>query len=191
MSIDPDRFVRIGVIGRPHGVRGALKVHLDNPKGRTLAPGRQLRLVFEGGRTVDHVVATAGGGVVTLVGLDDRTVAEGLVHAEVQVRRRDFASEGEGAFLIDLVGAAVVDVAGKPLGTLKGFIDTGGQLLAEVQTGERTVVLVPFVAPIVQRAGPPIVLAPPTGLFDDDAALVADDADAPAQQTAKAGPAKE
>jgi 16S rRNA processing protein RimM len=179
MRVEPDRFVRIGVVGRPHGVRGALKVHLDNPKGRTLVAGRAVRCVLPG-RTVDHVVQTAGGGVVTFVGLDDRTVAEALVHAEVQVRRKDLVGDGDGVFLVDLVGAPVVDGAGGPLGSLKGFIDTGAQLLGEVATPGGRVVLVPFVAPILVQAGPPIVLAPPGGLFNEDDAIVADDEDAPA-----------
>lgn len=179
MSIEPDRFVRIGVVGRPHGVRGALKVHLDNPKGRTLVAGRAIRCVLAG-KVIDHVVKTAGGGVVTLEGLDDRSAAEALVHAEVQVRRKDLVGDGDGAFLVDLVGAPVTDASGAPLGTLKGFIDTGAQLLAEVATPGGRVVLVPFVAPILVQAGPPVVLAPPTGLFNDDDALVADDEDAPA-----------
>jgi len=184
MSIEPDRFVRIGIVGRPHGVRGALKVHLDNPKGRTLVAGRAVRCVLPG-RAVDHVVASAGGGVVAFAGLEDRSAAEALVNAELQVRRRDLVGEGDGVFLVDLVGAAVTDVAGAALGTLKGFTDTGAQLLAEVATPGGRVVLVPFVAPILVQAGPPVVLAPPGGLFNDDDALVADDEDAPAAAKTK------
>ena len=184
MALEPDRFVRIGVVGRPHGVRGALKVHLDNPKGRTLVAGRAVRCVLAG-RVVDHVVRSAGGGVVTLEGLDDRSGAEALVHAEVQVRRKDLGGEGDGVFLVDLVGAPVTDSTGAALGTLKGFIDTGAQLLAEVATPGGRVVLVPFVPPILVQAGPPIVLAPPGGLFNDDDALVADDEDAPAVTKSK------
>jgi 16S rRNA processing protein RimM len=183
MSVDLDRWVRIGVIGRPHGVRGALKVHLDNPRGRTLAPGRAARCVL-GGRIVDVVVSSAGGGVIAFAGMHERDGAVGLVHAELQVRRRDLVGDGEGAFLVDLVGSPVVDVGGAALGTLTAFAETGAQLLAEVTTTDGRVVLVPFVAPIVVEAGPPVILAPPRGLFvDDDAVLderAADDADASA-----------
>jgi 16S rRNA processing protein RimM len=184
MALEPDRFVRIGVVGRPHGVRGALKVHLDNPKGRTLVAGRAVRCVLAG-RVVEHVVKSAGGGVMTLEGLDDRSGAEALVHAEVQVRRKDLGGEGDGVFLVDLVGAPVTDSTGAALGTLKGFTDTGAQLLAEVATPGGRVVLVPFVPPILVQAGPPIVLAPPGGLFNDEDALVADDEDAPAVTKSK------
>lgn len=179
MGVDPDRLVRLGVVGRPHGVRGGLKVHLDNPKGRTLIAGRKVRLQLAG-RALDHVVAIAGGGVVTFVGVEGRTAAEALVHAELFVRRGDLAADGDGAFLVDLVGQDVVHTDGRPLGTLAGFIDTGAQLLAEIRLEGGRVVLVPFVAPIVVGAGPPIVLAPPAGLFDGEDAVVADDEDAPA-----------
>jgi 16S rRNA processing protein RimM len=174
MTTDLDRWVRIGVVGRPHGVRGALKIHLDNPRGRSLVPGVAVRCV-SAERSIDAVVASAGGGVVAFVGLQDRNDAAALVNAALHVRRRDLVGDGDGAFLIDLVGCPVIDVAGAALGTLSAFADTGAQLLAEVKTADGRVVLVPFVAPIVVDAGPPIVLAPPRGLFVEDDAIVAED----------------
>jgi 16S rRNA processing protein RimM len=176
MTIDLDRWVRLGVLGRPHGVRGALKIHLDNPRGRTVVKGLAVRCVGAA-RSIDAVVASVGGGVVTFVGLEDRNDAAALVNAELQVKRRDLVGDGDGAFLVDLVGSPVVDVAGASLGTLVAFADTGAQLLAEVKTTEGRAVLVPFVAPIVVDAGPPVVLAPPRGLFVEDEAIVADDAE--------------
>jgi len=166
MSNADERWVRLGVVGRPHGVKGAVKVNLDHKDGRTLRAG--LRVMV--GDVVRGIV-TVSGDAVSFEGITDRDVAASLTHKELSVRRGDF---GAGDYLVDLVGANVTDVAGTPLGTIKGFLTSGPQLLAEVQTAA-DVVLVPFVAPIVARLGPPVVLAPPPGLFDDDA-LVAGDA---------------
>jgi 16S rRNA processing protein RimM len=175
-GLSPETWVRVGVLGRPHGIRGALKLHLDNPDGQTVVVGLGLRAVS--GATIRPLrVQTLRSGVVTFDDVADRDAAVGLVNAVVEVRRADFVEDedDEGAFLVDLVGSDVVDVGGNALGVLKGFVDTGMQLLAEVRVASGAVVLVPFVPPIVQDTGPPIVLAPPGGLFDPEAAIEAND----------------
>ncbi len=176
--ISAESWIRVGVIGRPHGVRGALKLHLDNPDGDTVVAGLGVRVVV-GGTAREIQIKTVGGGIITFDDISDRDVAAGLVNGVVEVRRADFKDDDddEGAFLVDLVGSDVVDVGGAALGVLDGFVDTGMQLLAEVRVPSGAIVLVPFVPPIVQDTGPPIVLAPPGGLFDPDSALDAGDAD--------------
>ncbi len=157
-------WVRFGVVGRPHGVKGAVKIHLENPDSDTLRKGLVVR-TDDTERTIDSVNA----GAVVFEGVNDRDAAAALTHAVVFVQREDFHADDDDDFLVDLVGRAVVDVAGVSLGTLTGFITSGPQLLAEVKPDKSAIVLVPFVEPIVQALGPPIVLAPPSGLFDDDA----------------------
>jgi 16S rRNA processing protein RimM len=173
MGTSDDPWVRIGVVGRPHGVKGALKIHLDNPASQTLHSGLSVQCI-KAGKTHTLTVTKIGSGIITFEGFSDRTVAEGMVNAELQVRRSDFVDDDDdSAFLIDLLGAPIVDMAGAGLGILLSFIDSGPQLLAEVKTPSGRVVLVPFVPPIVNSLGPPIVLAPPGGLFNDEDALVA------------------
>jgi 16S rRNA processing protein RimM len=186
MTVPDDTWVRLGVVGRPHGVRGSMKMHLDNPDSETLHPGLAVRCI-KAGKTHSLTVAKIASGIITFEGFADRTAAEGMVNAELQVQRSDFVdSEDEGsAFLIDLLGVAVVDTSGVALGTLQSFIDSGPQLLAEVKTPSGRVVLVPFVPPIVNDLGPPVVLLPPGGLFNDEDAIVAGSADDADRQPAE------
>jgi 16S rRNA processing protein RimM len=173
-------WVRLGVVGRPHGVRGAVKLHLDNPDGRTLRSGLAVRVTF-GAVSTSRVLRRAAAGVVEFADVADRDAAAALTHAVVEVRREDFVDdEDDGVFLIDLIGRAVVDVGGQSLGRISSFHDNGAQPLAEVTTASGERVLVPFVPPIVVDAGDPVVLAPPLGLFDDAQAIVAGDASADA-----------
>lgn len=174
---DPsDVWIRLGVIGRPHGIRGALKLHLDNPDSETLRAGLEVRLVVGNAAPRLITIEKLQPGIVTLRGLADRTAAEALRHAVVEVRRSDFVDvddddDGVDAFLVDLIGAPVRTVDGVALGTILGFTDNVAQTLAEVRPlGKGPSVLVPFVPPIVHGIDDDgVVLAPPPGLFDDDA----------------------
>jgi 16S rRNA processing protein RimM len=166
-------WVRLGVVGRPHGIRGAVKVHLDNPKSTALRAGRRVRLVVDGAVS-PHEIAAYGGGVLTLVGVGDRDAAERLTHAVVEIARVEL---GDDVLLIDVIGRDVVDGDGQALGRIACFHDNGAQPVAEVKTPDGRAVLVPFVPPIVVSLGERVVLAPPPGLFDDDDALVVAEAD--------------
>ncbi len=184
-----DTWVRLGVVGRPHGVRGALKLHLDNPGGKTVVGGLEVRC-RQGDRSRPFTVERWAGGVLTFVGVADRTFAEGLVNAVLEVRRADFNVDDEdedGAFLIDLIGLSVFDEAGTLLGTISSFGDNVAQVLADVKTPSGQSVLVPFVPPIVVSIEDDrIVLAPPLGLFND-----ADAIEAGTAQTADQRPAED
>lgn len=166
--------MRVGVIGRPHGVRGALKIHLDNPDGETLHPGLQIHLQAPAlppaktARELDDVIVTLGSGIVTLKAVPDRNAAERLVGAVVWVRREDFKPDQDAVYLIDTIGKDVVDGVGVVLGKIMGFSTNGAQPLAEVLTPAGKRVLVPFVSPIVREVGVTVILDVPEGLFSVD-----------------------
>ena len=167
--------MRVGVIGRPHGVRGALKIHLDNPDGETLHPGLPIHVVVAAdptkkrpARAFDDVVVTLGSGILTLKASPDRNAAETLVGAVIYVRREDFVPDEDAVYLIDTIGKDVVDGAGVVLGNITGFSTNGAQPLAEVLTPAGKRVLVPFVPPIVREVGAVVVLDAPDGLFTVD-----------------------
>lgn len=180
-----DAWVRLGVIARAHGVRGALKLKLENPDGRTLrkgvvvrvrpAPDAKVQHAQAQGAT-EHRVASYAASVLTLEDVVDRDGADALRGAELSVRRADFPDAD--LYLVDLVGAPVVDEAGAVLGHVSSFIDRAKQPLMIVKRA-RDEVSVPYVAALVLEASPTrVVLRPPPGLFDDDAIEVEPSADA-------------
>jgi 16S rRNA processing protein RimM len=159
-------WVVIGRVARPHGVRGALKLHLDNADSETLRKG----LVVRVGDREMKIAKVSGGHRYAFEGLDDRNDADALRGKPVAVRREDLpAIDDEEFYLVDVIGLEVFDEGGARLGELKAFSDNGAQLLARVKTAGG-VVEVPFVRPIlVAIEEDRVILAPPGGLFDDDA----------------------
>jgi 16S rRNA processing protein RimM len=184
-GVSPDGWVSLGVIAKPHGIRGALKLHLWNEGGHVLRPGITVRLR---GATAsrDAQVIEAKNGVLVVDGNIDRTIAETLQGAEVLVRRADFpADKDDDTYLIDAVGARVEDTHGHALGVIEGFTDNGAQPLASVKTPSGPSVLVPFLRPIVvSMTAKCVVLDPPPGLFNLDDALDAGDANSAADDDA-------
>lgn len=173
-GVTPDGWVSVGVIARAHGIKGALKLHLWNDDSDVLVAGLAVRI-----GKLDKRVARYASGVLELDGLSDRNVAETMQGHEVFVRRADFpAPEDSGeVYLVDLVGASVVDEKGGALGIIEGVTDNGAQPLLIVKRGAAEV-LVPFVDAIVKEATRErVVLAPPAGLFDEDA--IVDEREAP------------
>ncbi|OGQ18186.1 MAG: hypothetical protein A2138_15180 [Deltaproteobacteria bacterium RBG_16_71_12] len=132
-----------------------------------LRAGLEVKL---GGRV--HRVAGYAPGVLTLDDVADRDAADALRGVELFVRRADFPADPASVYLVDLIGAAVVDEAGRALGTVEGFSDNGAQPLLSVARPGGSSVLVPFVPALVRSAGQGrVVLSPPPGLFVESDAL--------------------
>jgi 16S rRNA processing protein RimM len=164
-----DTWVQLGVVARAHGVRGALKLKLDNDASKTLREGLVVRV---GDR--EHRVARYAGGVLTLVDVTDRDLADALRGKPLWVRRADFPEQG--LYLVDLIGAPVfIDgrtETGAHIGVVHGFVEAGTQRLVIVKRPHDEV-SVPYVSVIVIEASPQrMVLRPPPGLLDDDAIVV-------------------
>jgi len=169
-GVTPDGWVSLGVIARAHGIKGALRVHLWHEEGAVLRGGLEIRI---GG--VSYRVATYAAGILTVDGVKDRTAAEALQSQEILVSRADFPSTEGDVYLVDLVGAPVVDESGKKLGTVAGIGDNGAQPLLLVH-GHGKEVMVPYVPAIVLAADHDEVLVrPPPGLFEEKDAVVDED----------------
>ena len=95
--------------------------------------------------------------VARLMGVEDRNGAEALRGATVQVRRAHFPPLDDGEFYwIDLIGHAVVNLAGEALGEVVGLIDNGAHPILRVAvpaqgTEKAQELLIPFVDRFVTR----------------------------------------
>jgi 16S rRNA processing protein RimM len=149
----------LGVLGRPHGIRGELMFRPFNPQGVSLGdlelplqvelrprtgPGRPMRLVFA--RPYKE------GDLVRFEGIDSPEAAAQLTNAELDVPRAVLPPLEEGEFYIaDLVGCAAVDTAGQPRGVVRGCFWNGTQDVLEIVDAEGHEVLVPAVGDFLQR----------------------------------------
>ena len=195
VMIAPDDLLLMGRLGRPHGIRGDLKL---TPETDDPTRFQALRRVYVG-RTPETAVERAvenvrfqypKGRVVVLVklaGLATPEEADTLRNLNVYAAAADLPPLGEGeAFLHDLVGLDVwtVDDAGDPaeaIGTVRDLYD-GAQLLFGIARPDGSLVLLPDVPEFVLAVDLParrLLVRPPEGLIDDTAEEVEGDEEKP------------
>lgn len=172
-----DELVRVvvGRIGRPHGVRGQVRVEVrTDDVDRRFAVGNRLIAASLGPLTVASTRRQGGHLVVGFVGVDDRSAAERLrgrfLEADVAVDEAPGAAdEYYDRSLLDLQVVSVRQ--GEFAGRVKEVLHLPGQDLLVVADAAGREVLVPFVAAIVKlvdvKAGRIEVELPP-GLVEAD-----------------------
>jgi 16S rRNA processing protein RimM len=139
-----------GVLGRPHGVHGEIKLRPHNPGSREFRAA-ELELVHKDGRRTRHEItslrAVADGYLVRFADVADRDAAAALTLAEVRVPRAALPALAPGEFYVeDVIGCAVEDEAGRPLGRVTGTFWNGAHDVATVTAPdgrERLLALVP------------------------------------------------
>jgi 16S rRNA processing protein RimM len=186
--VTDEDWVSLGHVARPHGIKGGLRLHLWNADSETIRAGLEVELRAPPGSGAAKkpkrlkIASVYGPMLVTFDGVPDRTAAEPLQGAELFARRGDFPAveEDEEGYLVDYVGALLVDEEHGERGVIEGFSTDTAQPLAQVKVpGKARPVLVPFVDELVVRIedGPPrrVVMRLPEGLFDLDENAMADD----------------
>lgn len=175
---DPDRTddgrLRIARIVGVHGVQGAvrLKLFLDDA-GRLDDFGP---ITDRAGQVYDIALGhpQKGHWVARIDGVEDRDRAQALRDTDLFVAAdtRPVLDEGE-FYAADLIGMAVVDPAGKPLGRVAAVEDFGAGPLLEVARRHGAPVLFPFTAAVVPAVDPSrrvVTIDPPPGYLDEGTA---------------------
>lgn len=116
--------LQIGVIARPHGVRGELKVHLHFEDSRALEECESVVVEPERGEAqrlvVESLRGSAKGPILALRGVEGRDAADALRGAKLWVERSEVAPLEPGEyFLVDLVGCEV-EFEGESIATVTG-----------------------------------------------------------------------
>lgn len=131
------RRILLGVIGRPHGVRGLLHVHSYAADPESLAAygplsdeqGRRFMLRWRGDGVAELAEIVDG----KPVRVTDRTAAERLVNTRLSVDRdRLPAPAAEEYYLADLVGLTAVTADGQELGQVAAVHDYGAGASLEI-----------------------------------------------------------
>src|SRR5208282_5100977 len=161
----------LGQIGAAHGMRGEVRLRsfTSNPAAITsYGP-----LESEDGRVfaIESLRPAKDHFVARLAGICDRNAAEQLTNIRLYVPRDRLPEpvEADEFYHADLVGLAVVDLAGQKLGTVVAIHNFGAGDLIEVRQaeGEPTQML-PFdeaTVPEVDLAAGQLVVAAPEGTF--------------------------
>ena len=149
------RRILLGVIGRPHGVRGLLRVHAytEDPQGLTAygpvcdEAGRWFSLRWRGEGVAEVARVEAG----RRVAVADRDAAAALVNTRLYIPRDRLPQADKDEFyLADLVGLAAFGADGTALGEVGAVHDYGGGASLEIG---------PLLVPFTRAAVPDIDLA--------------------------------
>jgi 16S rRNA processing protein RimM len=168
-----DRIL-VGVIGAPHGVRGALRVkpYTADPQalasyGPLASEDGVLTLAVESARLQGDML------VVQFAGVTDRDAAASLTGTRLYVPRARLPEpEPDEFYHADLIGLRLEDRAGTGLGTIAAVMNFGaGDLLEVKPAGGGATVYLPFTrafVPDIDLAGGRVIAEPPEGLFEPD-----------------------
>jgi 16S rRNA processing protein RimM len=152
----------LGVLGRPHGVRGELVFRSYNPDGTRL---EDLDLPLEvelrprtGPPRLSQVVAARPfqasgqtGSLIKLAGVNDRDQAAAFTNSELCVPRALLPPLDEGEFYVaDLIGCQVTDTAGRSRGVVKNFYWNGSQDILEIHDADGNELLIPVVEDFIR-----------------------------------------
>lgn len=175
-----DTHVHVGRVSRAQGLKGQLKLSTFDHDAPSIRPGVALLLVPPPSGTVrpsmtccvQEVRPASDGIVVRVDGVADRSSAEALRGWDVHVALADLPPLGEGEhWAFELVGCAVVDPDGNPLGEVVAINDGPAHALLVVRTpagSEREIPVVTELVPAVDTVARRITVRPIPGLIDDD-----------------------
>ena len=157
-----------------HGLKGALRIRLDNPDSQTLSAGRAVYLEL-GGIAHDYQIISVGRGGhgsarLVLKGVDDASAAEALRGATLSVAQSALPPLNSGEFYYrDLVGCEVAATDGRYLGRIEEIFSTAANDVWVVRDGAREI-LVPVIEDVVKSidtAARRVVLETVPGLLDE------------------------
>ena len=144
---DSQERIRVGVVGRAHGIRGAIRVFTDDEESDSLL---RIHTVYLGEEQVAYRVLHAQRCVrfiaLTLEGVDDRDKAFTLTGQEVRIARGDLRPLRGAYYACDLVGLSLRDEQGHDWGTVTSVTSSGASELLEYRRSAGGTGYVPFVA---------------------------------------------
>ena len=160
-----DRLILMGVIGKPHGVRGLVRVNSfsQDPESLENYPltdhkGRRFALAWLHDNVAQLSEVTPQGNRQ----ITDRNEAETLTNTELFAPRSSLpAPEEEEFYLTDLIGLNAMSETGAKIGTIAAVHDYGGGSSLEIMPGA---LLVPFTraaVPVVDVSAGHVVIVPP------------------------------
>ena len=152
-----DGLLEVGRIGRAHGVRGDVLVHLTTDRVERLAAGSRLKA---GDRWLTVTAASRANDRwrVHFEGVEDRNAAEALARIVLAAEPID---DPDTLWIHQLIGSEVVELAGTRRGLCVAVVDNPAADLLELESGA----LVPATF-VVSFADGVVTIDPPEGLFE-------------------------
>jgi 16S rRNA processing protein RimM len=166
-------LIRIGYVAGAHGVRGAIRVRLDNPDSSLLQSVEQLTMVREREIAKYRVAGarSAGQGTfkVTVEGMTTAEEASALRGAIVMVAKAALPPTTSRQFYyFEMIGCRVVTTAGAPVGIVKEVFSTGANdvWLVRHRSAEHLVPVIEEIVKEIDLSGRCVVIEAVPGLLE-------------------------
>lgn len=156
-TMAPAPLLEVGYIGKAHGLKGEVVVHLTTDRTERVDVGSSLQAR---GRWLTVLASRrhADRWIVSFDGIDDRTAAEAVSSTALLAAP---IADSDAHWVHDLIGSRVVEVSGVERGICIGVLANPAHDILELDTG--ALVPAPFV---VEAADGVVVIDPPDGLFE-------------------------
>lgn len=155
----PDDLVLVGYVSGAYGIHGWVRIKPYSSDGDALLAAKTWWLDKPDMHDVEMMQSKLHNDevVASLMGVVGRDAAEALKGATVHVRRSHFpALDNDEFYWVDLIGLAVVNTRGEPLGVVSDLIDNGAHPILRVEQqgveGQKPApeLLIPFVDQFVK-----------------------------------------
>ena len=151
--------VALAAVAGAHGVKGEVRLKLFAESAESLA--RHDRLFVGGQERGIQVTPVAKGAIARIEGVVDRSAAEALRGALVEVERDALPPLEEGEYYhADLIGLTCFSEDGETIGSVVGVDNFGAGDLLDIEKVDGTRALIPFRDPMSRIEDARIVLDP-------------------------------
>ena len=157
MTMPHNQLLEVGYIGRAHGLKGEVVVHLTTDRTERLDVGSRLQAR---GRWLTVLAARqhAERWIVSFQGVADRNTAESLSSTALLAEP---IADDDAHWVHDLIGAHVVELSGVERGICVGVLANPAHDILELDSG--ALVPAPFIDHVTDGI---ITINPPDGLFE-------------------------
>lgn len=167
-----DSHLLIGRVGKPHGLRGELKITCFSGQPENFLDYRELILVDTNGRlsiplTVMNCRVQGKHAVIGFGGITSREQAEEAVGAGVLVAKEHLPEIAEDEYYWHQYrGKRLIDKEGKQLGTVTELFNNGAQDVLVVTAGDEEFLIPVTKEIVVGEISGDLVINPPPGLLE-------------------------
>lgn len=143
----------IGKIVNTHGIKGEVKIYPYTDDIEKFADFDYLYI--EGFGKVKYKLQSArahkGMVLVKFSEYNDINQIAAFINKNVYIERQDAPDDGEGHYIVDLIGCEIYDESGEKLGVLKDVLQNSAQDLYEINRVQGGVFLLPVVDEFVKK----------------------------------------
>ncbi|MEE4241961.1 MAG: ribosome maturation factor RimM [Desulfopila sp.] len=169
---DEDRYLLVGEIRKPHGLRGEVKVSAYSGDSGTLLNYSRVVLVdkrknVSPALTIEKARIQGKGAILKLETVNDRERAEALYGFGILIDKSDLPLlDADEYYWHHLYNRPVCTQSGEDLGTVASIFSNGAQDIMVVKNGKREFLIPLIDAIVIDDTEERIIVSPPPGLLE-------------------------